>query len=169
MSMWTHVVGSFYIETYTEIEDLKSHIEEQLKLAPKITGSESNADIFVNPLSGYNTFVSPDCSKCVYKKPVTLSTTTLYIQCDIEKRHHCPEGKYQTCAAITIVGDLRDKDVKTTMSEIESFIDYLNSLNYYIYCASVTVEGSTEFSNIWGLKFNSEDTAHAHPIWERRK
>ena len=51
MSRWTHIIGSFYIETNVETDNLKSYIEDQLKFAPKITGSEKDVDIFVNPLS----------------------------------------------------------------------------------------------------------------------
>ena len=68
MSRWTHIIGSFYIETNVETDNLKSYIEDQLKFAPKITGSEKDVDIFVNPLSGHNTFVSPDCKSCKYKE-----------------------------------------------------------------------------------------------------
>lgn len=164
MSRWTHIIGSFYIETNTETEDLKSHIEEQLKLAPKITGSESNADIFVNPLSGYNTFASPDCDGCKYKDTLKQSKTNGYLECDADNGYHCPEGNYQTCAVITIVGDLRDRDGETTIEEIGSFIDYLNSSND-IYYASVTVVD--DIDGILDFKFNPKDILFS--TWEKRK
>ena len=37
MSRWTHIIGSFYIETNVETDNLKSYIEDQLKIAKKIT------------------------------------------------------------------------------------------------------------------------------------
>ena len=164
MSKWTHIIGSFYIDTNEKTEDLKSYIEEQLKFAPKITGSESNIDIFVNPLSGYNTSVMPDCDKCKYKNTLRRSKTNGYLECDADNGYHCPEGNYQTCAVVTIVGDLRDRDAEITISETESFIDYLNSPND-IYYASVTITDEEE--NIWDFKFNPEDILQS--IWERRK
>lgn len=162
MSMWTHVVGSFYIETHTEIEDLKSHIEEQLKLAPKITGSEKDVDIFVNPLSGYNTFVSTDCERCKYKETLK-SLDDGFSECDADNGYHCPEGNYQTCAVITIVGDLRDRDADTTISEVGSFIDYLNSSND-IYYASVTIVD--DIDGVFDFKFNQKDILQS--TWSRR-
>ena len=55
MSRWTHVIGSLYVDTYKHEKDIKGYVENLLEKAPKITGSERDCDIFVNPLSGYNT------------------------------------------------------------------------------------------------------------------
>ena len=42
----------------------------------------------------------------------------------------CPEGKYQTCAVITIVGDLRDKDARTNnLLKITGLENRIVSLN----------------------------------------
>lgn len=164
MSRWTHIIGSFYIDTMETTDNLKSYIEEQLKFAPKITGSESNVDIFVNLLSGYNTFTSPDCDRCKYKGTLKQSKTNGYLECDADNGYHCPEGNYQTCAVVTIVGDLRDRDADTTIEETGSFIDYLNSSND-IYYASVTIED--EVDGIWDFKFNPKDILFS--TWEKRK
>lgn len=163
MSRWTHIIGSFYIETNVETDNLKSYIEDQLKFAPKITGSEKDVDIFVNPLSGYNTFVSTDCERCKYKETLK-SLGDGFSECDADNGYHCPEGNYQTCAVVTIVGDLRDRDADTTISQAGSFIDYLNSSND-IYYASVTITDEKE--NVWDFKFNPEDILQSS--WERRK
>lgn len=163
MSRWTHIIGSFYIETNVETDNLKSYIEDQLKFAPKITGSEKDVDIFVNPLSGYNTFVSPDCKRCKYKETLK-SLDNGFSECDADNGYHCPEGNYQTCAVVTIVGDLRDRDADTTISETGSFIDYLNSPNDICY-ASATITDEKE--NAWDFKFNPEDILQSS--WERRK
>lgn len=162
MSRWTHIVGSFYIETNVETDDLKSYIEDQLKFAPKITGSEKNIDIFINPLSGYNVFVSPDCERCKYKETVD-SFKNGFSECSASNRYNCPEGNYQTCAVVTIVGDLRDRDADTTISETGNFIDYLNSPNDIFY-ASVTIVD--EVDGIWDFEFNPYDILQS--TWERR-
>ena len=162
MSRWTHIIGSFYIETNVETDNLKSYIEDQLKFAPKITGSEKDIDIFVNPLSGHNTFVSPDCKRCKYKETLK-SLDNGFSECDADNGYHCPEGNYQTCAVVTIVGDLRDRDADTTISEIGSFIDYLNSSND-IYYASVTIVD--DIDGVFDFKFNQEDISQS--TWNRR-
>ena len=41
-----------------------------LEDAPKITGSEGNAEIFVNVLRGHNIFMSCDCNSCEYKDTI---------------------------------------------------------------------------------------------------
>ena len=162
MSRWTHIIGSFYIETNVETDNLKSYIEDQLKFAPKITGSEKDVDIFVNPLSGHNTFVSSDCKRCKYKETLK-SLDNEFLECDADNGYHCPEGNYQTCAVITIVGDLRDRDADTTISETVSFMDYLNSSND-IYYASVTIVD--EIDGVFDFKFNQEDISQS--TWSRR-
>jgi len=58
MSRWTHITGSVFVDTYKRDENNKHNIEAMLKLAPPITGSEGNADYFVNIPSGYNSWGS---------------------------------------------------------------------------------------------------------------
>ena len=140
MSRWTHVIGSLYIETYKERKDIKGFVENILNDAPKITGSEKDADIFVNPLSGHNTWISCDCERCVYKDTIVHLDDEGGFQCDAESDYECPEGKYQTCVAITLVGDLRDKDGETTKKEIEEFIRFLQKQHFDIDYHSVRIE-----------------------------
>lgn len=56
MSCWTHITACLSIDT--NIIDKKPQVLKQvntyLENAPKITGSESNATIFVNMQKGYN-------------------------------------------------------------------------------------------------------------------
>ena len=121
MSRWTHIVGCLYIETFKERKNIKKYVEDKLKLAPKITGSELDADIFVNPLSGYN-----------------LSSWT----------KNNKNVQYQTCVAITIVGDLRDRDIGRTTTEIKVFLDFIKR-NFDIFYHSISIYdellGKTEF------------------------
>lgn len=124
MSRWTHVVGCLYVDTYKEEKDIKSYIVKILENAPKITGSERDCDVFVNVLSGYNTSTNMDCEHCEYKDTIVHLDEGGF-NCDAKEGYQCPEGKYQTCVAITIVGDLRDRDYYTTTKEIDKFIRYL--------------------------------------------
>lgn len=111
MSRWCHVVGCLYIETFKETKGIKKYVENKIKDAPAITGSEAAADIFVNPLSGHNVSVW-----------------------DREK-----EAKYQTCVAITIVGNLRDTENATVEMEIKNFIKYIEDLGFDIYYKSISI------------------------------
>ena len=95
--MWTHVTGCIYVDTMQDRKDIKKYIKEILKDAPLITGSEKNADIFINPLSGYN--------------------TSVFNGDNIED--------FQTCATITIVADLRDREIEKTQEEIVGFTDFI--------------------------------------------
>lgn len=157
MSQWTHIVGSLYIETYKEEDDIKKFVENILKNAPKITGSEKDADIFVNPLSGHNTWISCDCERCVYKDTIVHLDEEGDFQCDAENTFECPEGNYQTCVMITIVGDLRDKDGETTKKEIEEFIRFLQKQDFDIDYHSVRIEDELDGKYDLYIKYKEDD------------
>ena len=48
MSFWTHIVASIDVNTHIECDTLKRDVKKMLKAAPKITGSEGDAEVFVN-------------------------------------------------------------------------------------------------------------------------
>jgi len=48
MSYWTHIVAILEVDTYIEDKNIKQIVENKLIKAPKITGSEGCADVFVN-------------------------------------------------------------------------------------------------------------------------
>lgn len=157
MSRWTHVIGSLYIETYKERKDIKGFVENILNDAPKITGSEKDTDIFVNPLSGHNTWISCDCERCVYKDTIVHLDEEGGFQCDAENTFECPEGNYQTCVVITIVGDLRDKDGETTKKEIEEFIRFLQKQDFDIDYHSVRIEDELDGKYDLYIKYKEDD------------
>ncbi len=114
MSYWTHIVASMHVETGIQSDNMKSVIEEKLKEAPKITGSEGPADVFVNIPSGYN----------------------FYGVCDGKRI------KYQTRAVITINGDLRDRLENDTCSEFDDFVKFIKEdCDYRIRNITVNIEG----------------------------
>lgn len=124
MSFWTHIVATFDVDTYKKEKNIKEIIEQKLKDAPKITGSESDADVFVNVLSGYNHWIGGDCNICEYKDTVIHLEEGGYT-CDAEEGYKCPENTYQTRVVITVIGDLRDRMKETTREEYKSFLKYL--------------------------------------------
>lgn len=132
MSTWTHIAATIVVETFATEKNIKGYIKRKLKNSPKITGSEGNADIFVNELSGYNFYTSADCKRCKYGKTWKYDYDGSII-CDADKDFICPSGDYQTCVCITIVGDLRDKTKAETLKEYASFLQYItNTLKFII-------------------------------------
>ena len=109
MSRWTHITACLSVDTDIKKlkPQLKTEIKNILKDAPKITGSEADADIFINIPSGYN------CS--------------LHYVNDTGKR--CFE-EYQTCVVISIQGDLRDRTKRQTKKEFEAFKNYIEKYMY---------------------------------------
>lgn len=169
MSRWTHVIGSLYIETYKEEDDIKKFVENILKNAPKITGSEKDADIFVNPLSGHNTWISCDCERCVYKDTIVHLDEEGDFQCDAENTFECPEGNYQTCVVITIVGDLRDKNGAKTKNEVENFIRFLQSNDFDIDYCSIFIRDDWDGDYSLKIKYNEEDYSDKGEIlWDKK-
>ena len=156
MSQWTHVIGCLYVETYKEKKDIKKYVENILENAPKITGSERDTDVFVNPLSGHNTWTNCDCEHCEYGKTIVHLDKGGF-QCDAPKGYECPEGEYQTCIAITLVGDLRDRDKQTTCEEINKFIRYLQDCGFGIDYQSILVRDDWEGNFTLNIKYNDED------------
>lgn len=124
MSYWTNIASTIVLETYIEDVNIKERIEEVLKNAPKITGSERNADIFVNVLSGHNTSIEPDCNICDYRHTI-INGENGDFSCGADQDYKCPNSKYQTVVAISIVGALRDRFKKQTIKEYKKFIKYL--------------------------------------------
>lgn len=60
MSCWTHITACFSVDTgiIAKKAEVLKRVKSYLKTAPKITGSESDADIFVNVQKGYDVFGS---------------------------------------------------------------------------------------------------------------
>jgi hypothetical protein len=96
--MWTHIVATIDLNTHKESDDLASYVREKLENAPRITGSEGDADIFVNVLPGYN------------------------VSCYANGQHR----EYQTRVVITVLGDLRDRMRDTTKAEWMAFKKFVD-------------------------------------------
>lgn len=140
MSAWTHIIAAIHVDTYIQDQNIEKIVREMMANAPKITGSEGPADIFVNIPSGFNLSVSADCNSCKYKD--TIEEAEDCFTCDAEDDFICPMGEYQTRAVITIVGDLRDRLKETTEREYEAFLKFLeNECNFLIRNQSLEIEG----------------------------
>lgn len=140
MSFWTHIVGVIHVETYKEVDDIVAYVEEALKEAPAITGSERDASVFVNREPGHNVSTSFDCAHCQFED--TIRTEVGYFECNAPDGYHCPFGEYQTCAIITVQGDLRDRMRKQTKKEWNDFHRFIaKKLKWTIRIATCRIEG----------------------------
>lgn len=105
MSRWTHISSVIKVDIMKATKHIKSYISKGLEGAPKITGSERDADVFFNVLSGFN-------------------------ESHWDRGKHT---QYQTMAVITIVGDLRDKNREDTVKELHDFKKYITgTLGWFI-------------------------------------
>lgn len=124
--MWAHITACLSVDTcWNEPKPvLRKKVRKVLKNAPKITGSEGDADVFINIQSGYNSSVSCDCDHCKFG-PSIIHLKEGGFTCDGPEDYTCPDAKFQTCIVISVQGDLRDRDRDTTTKEFCRFVDYL--------------------------------------------
>ena len=125
MSYWTHIAACIYLDTDIRDVKIKEVMEQILRDAPQITGSEGNADIFVNPLSGHNMYISCDCGHCPFghtRKKVKNGFT-----CQAPKEYECKEAEFQTSVALTIIGNLRDRFKDQTKEEYSALLKWLKA------------------------------------------
>lgn len=125
MSKWNHVSATIFLDVKFEEEKLALYniIESILFNAPKITGSEKDADVFVNILSGYSGKIYKDCERCVYKDTVQGEGNSF--SCEADEEFECPSREFQDGVVITIAGDLRDKHYLKTKQELDEFLIYI--------------------------------------------
>lgn len=141
MSSWTHITSCLSIETgLTQPKSvLKKIMMKELKEAPKITGSEKCADVFVNVKSGSNFWTSSDCNRCPFGETAEWSKEKGY-ECEAPEDYKCPSGEYQSCVVISVQGDLRDRSPDQTQKEFDEFLTYLKK-RYYIRDYSINIIG----------------------------
>ena len=144
MSMWTHITACMSVETgiVAKKPALKKQVKEYLDKAPKITGSEGPADVFVNIQSGYSFYTSYDCDRCKYKDSIIElkdEDGDDYMMCSAPDKHDC-SAEYQTRVVISVQGDLRDRVKEETEKEFEEFKKYVEKLGY-IRDYAVNIEG----------------------------
>lgn len=98
MSVWVRTLAVYEIDTWRGTNKIKSIVRSTMKSAPQITGSDGNANIFINFPPGYD-----------------------YIRYATDGRLF----KYQTRFYITIIGDLRNchkAGVRENLDQFEKFI-----------------------------------------------
>ena len=115
MSRWTHITSCMSVDTCIENKKrIKKSIIDYINNAPKITGSESDAEVYVTLQRGYNISSWKQDEK------------DNFIQ-------------YQSCIIISIQGDLRDKDGETTKEEFINFLNYIKA-KYIVRDYSINIE-----------------------------
>lgn len=143
MSHWTHITACLSVETgiIETRKKLAKIVRDYLKKAPKITGSEKDADFYVNVQNGHNVWMGQDCEHCKYRetlRPVIIDGKEIE-ECDAPEDHDC-SADYQTCVVISIQGDLRDRTKEETQKEFDEFIKYITT-KCYIRDYSINIEG----------------------------
>ncbi len=126
MGCWTHIVAVIDVNVLIESRNLKEEVEKILEQAPKITGDEGDADVFVNVLSGYNSSTSSDCKNCIYKDTIIHHKKGGF-SCDAEDDYICPYGEYQTRVVITVIGNLENRFKEDTNKEFKTFYKFIKS------------------------------------------
>ena len=126
MSRWTHIAGALIVETFEEIpvESANAYFSDKLLNAPKVTGSERDADLFLNVVPGYN--------GCTWNEDGT-------------------KVEFQSKAVLTLAGSLRDRDQGTVLEELTKFANYIaNDLGWMIEENAFTIndEGLQNIINI---------------------
>ena len=144
MSMWTHITACMSVETgiVAKKPELKKQVKEYLDKAPKITGSEGPANVFVNIQGGYSFYTSCDCDRCKYKDSIIElkdENGNDYMMCSAPDNRDC-SAEYQTRVVISVQGDLRDRVKEETEKEFEEFKKYVEKLGY-IRDYAVNIEG----------------------------
>ena len=131
MSMWTHITACLSVETglVEKPRRLRKIIKRELMDAPKITGSEGCADVFVNVQSGFNFWTNRDCTHCPHANTITWTGMGEF-DCDPPKGYKCKPGKFQTCVTISVQGNLRDRTKQETVKEFEEFLDFIRTRHY---------------------------------------
>lgn len=110
MSRWTHILGAIKIEgCYLTKKDNTKHIEQVIKNAPKVTGSENDMSVIFQNTGISNMSI---CAKSI--------------------------KRYYTQYIITIYGNLRDRILKQTQNEFFEFMDYL-SKNVLVFDFNITI------------------------------
>lgn len=143
MSCWTHITACLSVETGVIAKrlELKRKLKEYIAKAPKITGSERDADVFINIKTGYNFWTSRDCEHCKYSS--TLHDVTIdgeeYSECDAPNKHNC-SAEYQTHVVISVQGDLRDRTKEQTQTEWDEFLKYIEAENF-VRDYTINIEG----------------------------
>ena len=146
MSYWTHIAAVIDVDTYIESPTIQSDVEKLLKDAPKITGSEEDAAVFVNVLPGYNVSMSADCAHCkFYGGEEGAEEGHFFCSADRNKGDECLDSEYQTRVVITVIGDLRDRMRDQTKKEWLEFKKYIakhvNDNGFYIRNCACNIQG----------------------------
>ena len=141
MSYWTHIVGIIHADTYLKEPNITEVVQNALKDAPQITGSERHASVFVNPEAGYNCWLCYDCFRCNYYCGKCNDSKGGF-WCNAPDEYTCPTAKYQTRVIISVQGDLRDRMRAQTRKEWNAFHKFIaKNLGYKIRIATCKITG----------------------------
>lgn len=126
MSIWTHINGVIEAETFASTNAQALYIVQSVvDHLPKITGSEGNADYFVNLENGYTTSTYAG-GRCI--------------------------SKTQSHVLITIHGDLRDRAFEGTLRETTKALARLSKRLFVLSCVVCVESGYSDQNFIFNNK-----------------
>lgn len=141
MSHWVHITSCMSVDTCMQYDDdnLLKVVKEIMKRAPKITGSEEDASVYINIQNGYTCSTNMDCEHCEYGN-TRKSLEKGSFQCNTPDGYRCPDREYQTCVVISIQGDLRDRLPSQTQKEFSEFYKFIED-RFIVRDYSLNIEG----------------------------
>lgn len=148
MSYWTYLTAAIDITIYDVYQQDLEFVKEMLQLAPKITGSEHDADVVAVPLSAYNP--SETCELCPFRnnRRYTKGSRRDIFYCDHPPEYNCWERKYKRQAhyVIVVAGSFRDRFKEQTLKEFNAFKRWItcreNGLRWDINTVACSIKGS---------------------------
>ena len=122
MSRWSYIVAVLQVDTMIDMDSPPDNavefLKDIIKEIPKITGSEQDAQIFLNQDSTYGNYLAT-CTKCPYRGTRVFKEGGF--QCEAPSWYRCKGEEYNTRVTITISGYLRDKSAVETRKEYKIF------------------------------------------------
>lgn len=122
--MNTHkIIVNIYTESYDKTMDVDIITDKIKKEAPKITGSNGNANIFVNSFNCCNLFPHQHCLKCPHIDKV-VNVVHGEIVCNHPRDFVCPEIEHKT-VRVSILVHLQGRTIQQTRQEYLKFIKWV--------------------------------------------
>ena len=157
MSMWSEIHAYLVVDTcrdqfVDELETADLTAKELLKHAPHITGSEGDAEVFVNVsklITGHD-----QCDMCPYKKIDSKKGSWYCVLEETENDNYfnkenwretvCNKNIHQDrrpIIVITIIGALRDRTKKQTKKEYDNFKKFIRLMHWDIRKSRCEIDG----------------------------
>ena len=124
MSYWTYIRAIVDITIFNPIQCDMDFINEMMELAPKITGSEGNAQVTV--IRKNQSHTESSCEFCPFRKSIRWQDAS-HFSCLPVEGYQCKFTEYYDSYSIIIIGNLRDKFKEETKKEFNEFKHWIST------------------------------------------